>query len=41
MVSGHSEIMNLPYGKELHNIMFKNGVLFNLTLGCVITSKNE
>jgi len=39
-MSGHSEIMNLPYGKELYNIMFEDSVLFNLALGCAITSKN-
>ena len=38
-LSGHSEIMNLPYCKELH-IMLKDSVLFNLVLGCVLTSKN-
>ena len=38
-LSDHSEIMNLPYGKELHNIMFKDSVFFNVALGCVITSK--
>jgi hypothetical protein len=38
-LSGYTEIMNLPYGKDLHNIMLTESVLFNLALWCVFPHK--